>query len=135
MLISVLAISPALAGEKAWDGGGDGLLWADEDNWFPGVVPNSSDDVTIDTEDAEVTCDRTFKVKSITVGGRETVTLTSENFVYGTVKPDSRSDTAISNRAGGTITLEGAGVLTLMGKYEDSEASLTPEPSFLFWVE
>ncbi len=136
LIITMLLLAfPAVAAEKVWNGGGDDSTWVGDDNWSPAVAPAAADDVTIDTEGASVSCDRTFNAKSITLGGRETVTLTSENFVYGTVKPDTTSDAAILNRSGGTLTLKGVGVLTLKGQYKDSEESLTPEPSFIFWVE
>lgn len=125
----------AIAAEKNWDAGGDASSWSDGDNWHAAGIPTSADDVVIDREDAAVICARTFKAKSITIGGQETSTLTSENFIYGTVAPDTTSEVAILNRAGGTITLKGAGVLILKGKYKDSEGALAAEPSFIFWVE
>ena len=137
MAISVLLVPPAIAvaGEKGWSGSGDGSSWSDDNNWYPAAEPNLSDDVTIDTEGTAVICDETFKAKSITVGGSETSTLTSENFIYGTVTPATTSDTAILNRSGGTITLKGVGVLTLKGQYKDLEETVGPEPSFIFWIE
>jgi hypothetical protein len=136
VFISVpLLVSSVEAADKNWSGGGDGSSWSDKDNWYPASKPKFSDDVTIDAEDASVVCNQTFKAKSIAVGGRETSTLSSENYIYGTVTPDTTSETAILNRSQGTITLKGAGVLTLKGRYKDSEESLTPEPSFLFWIE
>lgn len=133
--ISILLVSPAIAAEKNWSASGDGSSWSDDDNWYPEEAPALSDDVVIDTEDASVVCGETFNAKSITVGGRETSTLTSENFIYGNVVPDTTSDIAISSREKGTITLKGAGILTLKGQYKDSEESLTPEPSFIFSIK
>ncbi len=127
--------SPLQAAEKNWAGGGDGSTWSDDDNWSPAAEPTTADDVLIDVENAAVTCDETFKAKSIIVGGRETSTLTTNNFVFGTVAPAETSDTALMTRSGGTITLTGAGTITLQGQYKDSEETLDPEPSFLFWVE
>lgn len=123
------------AAEKTWSGSGDGTSWTDADNWYAEGIPALSDDVAIDAEDASVTCGATFKAKSITMGGRETSTLTVADFIYGTVTPSSTSDTAILNRSGGTIILNKVGTLTLHGGYQDSEGTLTSEPSFLFWLE
>lgn len=134
-IICILQTFPVIAAEKNWSAGGDGSSWSDADNWYPARKPKFSDDVTIDAENASVVCNRTFKAKSITVGGREASTLSSENYIHGTVKPDTTSETAILNRSKGTITLRGVGVLILKGQYIDSEETLTPEPSFMFWVE
>lgn len=131
----LLLASTAMADEKVWSASGDASTWSDKDNWSPDGIPKKKDDVLIDTEDAAVTCDKTFKAKSITVGGRETSTLTSNNFIFGTVSPDSGSDIAVTTRSGGTITLTGAGTITVQGQYKDSEESLVPEPSFMFWIE
>jgi len=127
----------AYSADKTWGGGGDGVSWSDQDNWYPPVVPTASDDVLIDIEDGEITADQTFNAKSITVGGRETTTLTTDSFVFGTVEPDEVTDSAIINRSGGKITFGGSGVITLKGKYESSKqaSTITSEPSFMFWVE
>ena len=125
----------ASAAEKAWTGDGDASSYSDDDNWSPASEPTSADDITIDAEDASVVCTRTFKAKSITIGGRQEPTLTSNNFVYGTIEPESSSDVAICNRRGATVTLKGAGTITVKGQYKDSEESLTPEPSFMFWIK
>jgi len=127
--------STAIAEEKNWSAAGDAATWSDDDNWSPVAAPTSADDVLIDAESAAVTCTETFKAKSITVGGRETSTMTSDNFIFGTISPDSGSDIGILTRSGGTITLTGSGTVTVQGKYQDSEESLVPEPSFMFWVE
>ncbi|MFH1504686.1 MAG: hypothetical protein ABIH08_04805 [Candidatus Omnitrophota bacterium] len=132
----LLLISVSLPAEdKSWSGSGDGVNWADDDNWFIDVEPTNADDVSIDLNGASVTCTETFSAKSITLGGRETSDLISNNFVFGTVSPDSTSDIAILNRSGGVFTLKGSGVVTLQGSYKDSEESLTSEPSFMFWVQ
>ena len=123
------------AADKEWSGSGDGSTWSDDDNWSPAVAPASIDNATIDIEGASITCTATFNAESITVGGRENVTLTSNNFIFGTVSPDSSSDTAVFVRNGGKLVLKNSGVLTLKGQYKDSEESLTPEPSFMFWIE
>jgi len=125
----------APAAEKNWSGSGDGASWSDDDNWYAAVEPSSVDDVLIDINDATVICSETFLAKSITIAGREDVTLTANNFVFGTVSPDEASDVAILNRSGGKFTLTGAGVVTLQGQYKDSEESLVAEPNFMFWIE
>ncbi|MCK5306065.1 MAG: hypothetical protein KAJ66_02945 [Candidatus Omnitrophica bacterium] len=124
------------AEEKTWSGAGDGVSWSDDDNWFPASVPNSENEVLIDAKDLSVKCESTFKAKSIDIGTRENSTLTSENFVFGVVAPDSSSNVAISNHSKGKVVLRGAGVLTLQGQYQDSEESVSiDEPSFLFWIK
>lgn len=135
-LISVLLFMPcAQAADKTWNAAGDQTSWTDNDNWFPVNEPTAADDVLIDTQNSSVICDETFTAKSITIGGREPSVLATNNFVFGTVSPDAASETAILNRTDGKITLTGAGVITLKGQYQDSESTLTSEPSFMFWVE
>lgn len=133
--LCTLHFTQIYAAEKNWSGGGDGTTWSDDDNWFPAVTPATTDDVTIDVEGASVVCTQTFKARSITVGGRTSCTLTSNNFVYGTVTPDFTSDVALYNKRDGTVTLKGAGTITLGGEYKDSEEVLTPEPSFMFQIK
>lgn len=133
--ITFIFASTGYAAEKNWSGAGDGSSWSDDDNWSPASCPTTTDDVSIDVEGAKVVAPETFKAKSITIGGRETSSLTSNNFVFGKVSPDSGSDTAILNRKGGTFTLKGAGTVTVQGQYKDSEESLVAEPSFMFWLE
>ena len=128
-------VSTAIAAEKNWAAAGDGSTWSDDDNWSPAAAPTTADDVLIDTEGAAVTCAETFKAKSVIVGGRETSSLTSNNFIFGTVAPDSSSDVSMMTRSGGTITLKGAGTVTVQGQYKDSEETLVPEPSFMFWIK
>ncbi len=123
--------------DKTWSGGGDGVNWSDQDNWYPTEVPTASDDLLIDIEDGQISGDQTFTAKSITIGGRESTALTTDSFVFGTIEPDEVTDVAVTNRSGGKITLSGSGVITLKGKYESSKqaATITSEPSFMFWVE
>ncbi|MFC1632242.1 hypothetical protein ACFL2I_06785 [Candidatus Omnitrophota bacterium] len=130
-----LHFTQCYAEQKVWSGDGDGSSWSDDDNWSPAVEPASADEALIDAAGAAVSFEQTFSAKSITVGGREDTTLTIGNFIFGTIAPDSSSDPALVNRSGGTITLQGAGVITLQGKYEGSKEGLTDEPSFMFWLE
>lgn len=135
IIVLILACGMAEAKEKTWVGAGDGESWSGDANWSPAASPTSSDDAAIDLENASVKCTSTFQAKSLTLGGRQTSKLTSENFIYGTIAPSSSSDAAVLNRAKGTFTLKGAGTVTLKGRYKDSEESLTSEPSFIFWVK
>lgn len=130
-----LELPAAQGADKVWSSLGDGVSWSDDDNWLPASVPTSVDDVLIDATGASIVCGGTYKAKSVTMGGRESVSLTSNNFVFGTISPDAVSDLAILNRLGGTIKLTGAGILTVRGRYKDSEETLVQEPSFMFWVE
>jgi len=130
-----LFLTDSYADSRSWDGGGDDTVWADSANWHPSGIPVSSDDVTIDTEGTSVLCERTFKAKTITIGGREGSTLTSDDFIFGTIEPDAVTEVAILNRRGGHIILKGAGTITLKGQYRDSEAVIGAEPGFIFWVE
>ena len=125
----------AFAAEKTWSGGGDGASWSDAENWFSPVVPISTDDVLIDSEDAAVTCDDTWRAQSLTLGGFQSITLTSENFVFGVISTEEATDTAILNRKDGKLTLQGDGIITVQGQYKDSEETLIAEPSFMFWIE
>ena len=80
-------------------------------------------------------CDQTFNARSITVGERNSSTLTIQNFVYGTIEPALSSDNAIVNAQNGKITLSGTGTVTVTGQYKDSGETTVSEPSFIFWVE
>ncbi|MFC1699607.1 hypothetical protein ACFL1I_06610 [Candidatus Omnitrophota bacterium] len=133
--LCALHLTQCYAEQKVWSGDGDGSSWSDDDNWSPAVEPSAADEALIDAAGAAVSFEQTFSAKSITVGGREDTTLTIGNFIFGTLAPDSSSDPALVNRSGGTITLQGAGVIALQGKYEASKESLTDEPSFMFWLE
>jgi len=136
VVLSVLMFATATyAEDKAWTGAGDGSSWSDLDNWQPAAVPTSDDDVTIDAEEASIVCTQTFEAKSVTVGGKQTASLVSNSFVFGTIAPDSVSDPAIVNRKGGKIILKGPGTLTLQGQYKGSKETLVTEPSFIFWLE
>jgi len=125
------------AADKTWGGGGDGTNWSDQDNWYPAGVPTLSDDVLIDMENGSITADQTFTAKVLTVGGRESTIVTTGNFVFGEIKPDAVTDSAIINRLGGKIISSGSGVITLKGKYESTRdtAESASEPSFMFWIE
>ncbi|MBU4342805.1 MAG: hypothetical protein KJ902_04290 [Candidatus Omnitrophica bacterium] len=133
--ITFIFISIGYAEEKNWSGAGDGSSWSDDDNWSPASAPTSADEALIDTDGASVVCTETFNAKSVTIGGNEAITLTSNNFIFGTISPGSGSLVAILNRSGGTYTLKGAGIVTVKGQYKDSEESLVAEPSFMFWIE
>lgn len=139
MIISwllVISVFPVSAADKTWGGGGDGTSWSDKNNWYPAEVPIAIDDVLIDIEDGEISADQTFTTKTLTIGGRESTILTTDNFVFGTVEPDEVTDSAIINRSGGKIIFSGSGIITLKGKYESSkQAAATSEPSFMFWVK
>ena len=137
LLISgiILTASSAAAAEKTWSAAGDGINWADDDNWSSSVAPTSVDDVLIDSEGASVSCAGTFKCKSLTIGGRNASSLTSNNFVFGQISPETGDDVSILNRSGGTLVLKGSGILTVEGQYKDSEEVSIAEPSFMFWVK
>ena len=135
LYFALIAAVPALAGEKAWSGEGDGITWADDENWSTESAPAVTDDASIDVEDSAVVCDQTFNARSITVGERNSSTLTIQNFVYGTIEPALSSDNAIVNAQNGKITLSGTGTVTVTGQYKDSEETTVSEPSFIFWVE
>ena len=138
LLIIMLAgfSGTAYAADKAWSGSGDASLWTDKANWFPVVVPSTSDDVTIDAANVSVKIDGAFNAKSLKIGQFETSTLTVQNFVSGAIAPSAGTDIAIYNLSGGTIVLQGTGgVVTVRGQYKDSEQTAVSQPSFLFLVE
>ena len=125
----------AFAADKNWIGAGDGISWSDKKNWFSEGVPTSADNATVDLKDAQATCDKTFEAKSVTVGGASASTLTTNNFIYGTISPTSSSDNALYIRKDGTVNLKGAGTITLKGKFKNSEEALVGEESFMFTLE
>jgi len=130
-----LIFSPALAEDKTWSGGGDGSSWSDGNNWFPTGEPTLSSDTIVTTEDSSLVCDETFKAGSVKLAGRGASQVTVQNFVYGTIQPDSTSSTAILNRSGGIFKLQGSGTVTVKGQYIDSTGTVSDEPSFMFWIE
>jgi len=140
-LLSLVYVPSGYCADKLWTGTGDGSSWVDGDNWFSsGVptsgVPTSADDVAISAEGASVSCAVTFAAKSITLGGGGGGTLTVDNFVFGTVTPDSTEDVAVLARKDGTLSLQGnAGTLTLKGQYKSTDEEPSTEKSFMFWVE
>ena len=117
-----------------WTGSGDGEDWFGEDNWSPTGEPDSTKDVFVNTTDADVTINKTYEAKSITVGGSAESTVTSENFIFGTVSPDTVNDVAVLNRKDGHLVLKGAGTVTLTGQYQDSEETTANQPTFMFVV-
>ena len=128
--------SDLYAETKTWnspDGEGE---WSDETNWYPEGVPGSQDDVMINGAGAKVTAESTYRAKSLTLGGHHESSLTSEEFVSGTVEPASVNDVAILNRKDGYYELKGgAGTVHVRGTYKDSEESMAEKPSFVFYVK
>ncbi len=136
LLLAMTLCLPAQAAEKTWNGSGDGSNWFDDDNWFPATAPTSADDVLVNTPNASSAVSQTFYARSITLAGTAPSSLVVSPFIYGTVAPVADTDVAIDNRRDGALTLKGsAGVITLRGKYKDSEELLTDQPSFVFFVE
>ena len=134
LILAFFFTTPSFAAEKVWTGATD-TDWHNEDNWNPASVPGPADNVVVDLTGAAVVVSQTFQAKTLTVGGLREGTVTSENFIFGTVAPAAATDVAIENRKEGVLTLQGAGTLTLTGAYKDSEETLSSEPSFLFWLE
>lgn len=126
---------PAQAAEKTWEGAGDSKSWFDDPNWLPAAAPAPADDVMIDSENAGVNISQTFNVRSLTIGGHYASTLTSDEFISGTVDPGSGTKVAILNRRGGKLILKRAGALKTKGQYKDSEESLANQPSLVFYVK
>lgn len=125
----LLSSSYAYGSTKIFSGSGDGTLWHDDNNWSEPGVPGIKDDVKIDLADATVKTNKDFSAKSISVSGKTTSTWQTENFVYGTITPDSNKDNAILIRKNGTVILQGAGVITVKGSFKNSEEQLPTEPS------
>lgn len=133
--IGLWVCGQAQADEKQWSAGGDAASWEDASNWYPAVVPTTSDDVSIDAQNASALASKTFVAKSLIVGGRKESSFTSADFVYGTVTPAQNTDNALLIRKDGSVTLKGAGDITLKGAFKNSEESLPTEPSFMFGAE
>ena len=133
--IAFFMAMPVYAAEKQWSGGGDGASWEDLSNWSPVGVPSASDDVTINTQNANVAATKTFNAKTLTLGGRKESNFVVQDFVYGTISPAQHTDTALHIQKDGFVTLEGVGDITLKGSFKNSEESLASEPSFMFLAE
>ncbi len=135
-LVFILTLFIALnsnAAEKQWSGSGDGVSWADADNWYPAAIPTISDTAVISLANADIIASETFSAKSITVGGRGAANFTVNDFVYGTITPENNTDVALFNRKDGLITLQGqAGDITLKGAFKSSQETLANEPGFMF---
>lgn len=133
--LSTIGHRLAYATDKQWSGGGDGVSWDGDANWSPSGTPAASDNASIDVQSSAVVISKNFNAKSLTVGGRTTSGLTASNFVYGTISPANNTDNALYIRKDGSITLQGAGTITLKGKFKNSEETLSDEPSFMFGAE
>jgi hypothetical protein len=129
------ATAVAYCADKNWVGAGDASTWADGKNWHPQGEPTSVDDVTIDLKDASATAAKTFESKSVTVGGGNNSTFSTEDFIYGNIVPGSSSDEALYIRKDGTVVLRGAGTITLKGMFKNTEESVIGEESFMFTLE
>jgi len=123
LLFSALLLVPlmsqdAFAAVKTWDGGGNGVTWADPLNWNPDGVPAANDDVFIDGVTVEI---RT----AVTVGATGSITLspTGSNTnihvhspgslsIFGTLTMTD-SDDDLSIRDDSTVTVQCTGVVTL----------------------
>jgi Ca2+-binding RTX toxin-like protein len=70
-LFVVLPAQEAFAANKTWDGGGDGILWSDCDNWNGNVCPAANDAITIGSGSDVIIDD------SITLGTSTSVTIYS----------------------------------------------------------
>jgi hypothetical protein len=134
-IVIIFLVLSVWAAEKQWGAGGDALSWEDATNWFPQVAPTTSDDIIIDVAGANVLISRTFYAQTLTMGGRNESSLTSADFVSGTISPTENTDDALHIRKGGAVTLEGAGIITLKGAFKNSEETLPDEPAFMFKAE
>ena len=124
-----------MADEKKWNADSAQTDWFDDANWLPAGAPTASDDVVLDKLDAAVAIGQDFNLRSLTLGGKKTSTLTVSNFVVGQVKPGNVTDIAVLNRRNGKLVLKGsAQKVTLKGAYKDSEEVIPEEPSFMFYV-
>jgi len=138
IIIFLLFPTQAWADYKQWSGKDDAVSWSKAGNWFSRGVPTLLDNVIVNKQDADVTISNMtggFKAKDLTVGGRTDSTVTIGNFVYGSIEPASGTDSAIHIRKGGTVVLQGAGVITVKGKLENSEEPIPDEPAFMFGAE
>ncbi|GEM_PF-5781985 len=92
----------AIASAVSWDGGGDGVSWANANNWSNDQAPGSTDDVTID---ASVTVDiaTSTTINSLTLGPNNNPTL---NFSYDAITNGALVMAAgnLSLNTGSTIT-------------------------------
>ena len=122
---------------KQWSGLGDGSSWEDPANWSPSLTaPAASDDALIDKENTAVTMEKTFSVKSLALGGKESeISLTKQEFVYGAITPENSADAALELRQNGIFTLQNVGDVTLKGALKFSNQTAIQEPSFMFVAE
>ena len=127
--------SSAIAEEKNWSGAGQSNSWFDDGNWVTDSYPTLSDDVFLNLENAFADVGNSFGAKTLTIGGNVPSTITVENFISGTVVPESVNNIAVLNGYGGHLNLKGsAGKITLKGTYKDSEQLSVDEPSLVFYV-
>ncbi len=133
--IFLTGISAVKAEDRVFNAEGDGTSWSDDNNWSPAIAPTIADDVLINMENGSVVCTQTFKARSVTIGGSWDSILTSDNFIFGAISPDSTSDIAVHNRKGGIFRLISVGTVILRGQYKDSQESPVAQPSFIFSTE
>jgi hypothetical protein len=138
IIISLFFFTQAWADYKQWSGKYDAVSWSKDGNWFSSGIPTLSDNTTVNTTAANVVISNVFggfKAKDLAVGGRADSTVTAENFVYGFIEPASGTDNALLIRKGGLVVLQGAGVITLKGKFKNSEETIPDEPALMFGAE
>jgi hypothetical protein len=102
--VTMLKINLASPVAHSWTGAGDGIHWADANNWAGGLTPSSTDDVVISASGTNptVTLDTgSYSVHSLTSGRNLTISSTGSLTVSGKV--------AIT----GTLTLQNSAQLTL----------------------
>lgn len=128
-------VSPVHAEDKTWKGSTDATDFFGDENWYPSPHPVAPDNATINAKEANVKLSETFNIKSITLGGNEESTLTTDEFISGTIAPNAVSDIAILNRRDGHLVLKGPGTVKAKGAYKDSEENLTAQPSLVFSVQ
>lgn len=135
LFLSVFQVFSSYADDKTWTGPADTTDFFGDENWYPSPHPAPPDNATINAKGANVNLSETFNVKSITLGGNEESYLTTDEFISGTIAPDTASDIAILNRRNGHLILKGPGTVKTKGTYKDSEENLAAQPSLVFSVQ
>lgn len=135
LLGMVLLVPAAWSAQKMFVGGGDGVSWSDENNWFSTGVPGPEDVINISTQDAAVVIEDDFEIKQASLGGKHPSELTIEPFVYGEITPENNTDYAVITRDSGCVIFQGSGIVTLKGSLLFSDELIPTENSVMIHLQ
>lgn len=118
-----------------WLGNGDAVSFEDAANWLPVGVPNPGNDVELTINKSNIIVSESFKIRSLSIGGKSDINLLIDDFVIGEIAPEENTDVALYIRHGANVVLKGDGQIRLNGSFKNSEETLITSPAFMFMAE